>query len=126
MIRTDLRFALALGGALIFFPPASAMASMSGVQWLDLMQRAQNVRDHRGHVHSRGQLRAVDHGAGAVTILHPKVASPDKGIWMPSMVMVFHVTNPAKLRSLRPGDMVEFAAARRRGAIMVTDIRQAR
>lgn len=90
------------------------------------MERAQGVRDHQRHVHSRGQVRATDLGAGTITLVHPEVASPDKGIWMPAMVMVFHVTDPAKLRGVRPGDTVEFAAARRRGAVVVTDLRPVR
>lgn len=110
--------------ALLAGAPGPAVASMSGVQWLDLMQRAQNVRDHRGHVHSRGQVRSVDFGSGAVTILHPEVTSPDKSIYMPAMMMTFHVANPAKLRGLRAGDQVEFQAARRQGAVMIIELRR--
>lgn len=120
--RLDLKLAVALCAALAGAPGA-ALASMSGVQWLDLMQRAQNVQGHRSHVHSRGEVRDLDFGSGAVTLLHPEVASPDRGIWMPAMRMTFHVTNPAQLRHLRVGDPVEFQAALRRGGVMIVDIR---
>jgi len=42
------------------------------------------------------------------------------------MEMLFHVTNRRMLKGLRPGDLMEFEAARLRNAVMITNIRKAR
>jgi len=58
--------------------------------------------------------------------LTEQMESPDKTIWMTAMRMVFHVTNRRMLDGLRPGDAVEFEAARLRNAVMITNIRKVR
>lgn len=78
-----------------------------------------------GHVHARGQVEAVDPRGVSVTIVTEQMASADRTIWMPAMKMVFHVTNRAMLKGVRPGDRVEFEAARLRNAVMITSIRKA-
>ena len=72
----------------------------------------------------RGQIEAVDVEGGIVTMWHRELGSPDRSIWMPGMRMVFHATNRAMLRGLRPGDRVAFEAVRLRNAVMVTSIRK--
>ena len=95
--------------------------------WLDKLDREHNrLVSKDGHVHARGQVQAIDIGPGTVTILSEEMASPDKSIWMPAMRMVFHVTNRRVLGGLRPGDKVEFEAARLRNAVMITKIRKVR
>ena len=54
----------------------------------------------------------VDAGLGTVTILSEEMHRPDKTVSMPSMIMVFHVTNRAMLQGLESKDVVEFEAAR--------------
>ena len=97
---------------------------------IGIRSRLRDLRCARRHTRTcsrldeRGQVRAVDLGSLAVTILHPEVTSPDKGIYMPAMVMTFHVTNPTKLRGLKVGDQIEFQAARRQGAVMIIELRR--
>lgn len=96
-------------------------------EWLDKLDREHNQLVSRaGHVHARGQVQAIDIDAAAVTVLSDEIESPDKSIWMPAMRMVFHVTNRRLLKGLRPGDAVEFEAARLRNAVMITNIRKVR
>jgi len=96
-------------------------------EWLDKLDREHNQLVSRaGHVHARGQVQAIDVDAAAVTVLSDEIESPDKSIWMPAMRMVFHVTNRRMLKGLRPGDAVEFEAARLRNAVMITNIRKVR
>ena len=80
-----------------------------------------------GHVHARGRIQAIDTGPGAsITIFTEKMESPDGSIRMMAMEMPFHVTNRHMLKGLRPGDLVEFEAARLKNAVMITNIRKAR
>jgi Cu/Ag efflux protein CusF len=95
--------------------------------WLDKLDREHDrLVSKGGHVHARGQVQAIDIGPATVTILSEEMESPDKSIWMPAMRMVFHVTNRRMLEGLRPGDKVEFEAARLRNAVMITKIRKVR
>ena len=64
--------------------------------------------------------------AASVTILTEEMESADGSIRMRAMEMPFHVTNRRMLKGLRPGDLVEFEAARLRNAVMITNIRKAR
>lgn len=91
---------------------------------LDELDRAHLHVAPERHVHSRGRVESVDAEQGTVTMWHWELDSPDKGIWMPHMRMVFHVTNRRLLKGLNPGDEVTFQAARLRNAVMVTKIRK--
>ena len=98
-------------------------------EWMEKLDREHNqLVSPAGHVHARGQVRAVDRGPGAasVTILVDAMESSDRSIRMQAMEMPFHVTNRRMLKGLRPGDPVEFEATRLRNAVMVTNIRKAR
>jgi len=45
---------------------------------------------------------------------------------MPPMTMVFHVSDPALLDKVQPGDTVRFAAVNEGGKLTVTDIQPAK
>lgn len=98
-------------------------------EWLEKLDREHNqLVPPAGHVHARGQIRAVDPGPGAasVTIHVEPMESSDRSIRMQAIEMPFHVTNRRMLKGLRPGDVVEFEATRLKNAVMVTSIRKAR
>lgn len=107
--------------------PVHAQELTSPSEWLDTLDRE---HDHLvskfGHVHARGKVQVVDVGPGTITLITEEMQSPDKSIWMPAMRMVFHVTNRGILGGLQPGDVVEFEAARLRGAVMITNLRKVR
>jgi Cu(I)/Ag(I) efflux system protein CusF len=65
-----------------------------------------------------GEVRKIDKEQGKVTLKHGPIASLD----MPGMTMVFKVSDPKMLDSLKEGDKVKFAAGRINGAITVTAI----
>ena len=112
--------------ALVAFP-APGQEHTAPSAWLDKLDREHNhLVSRAGHVHARGHVQAIDTGPGTVIIVSEEIESPDKSIWMPAMEMVFHVTNRRMLKGLRPGDAVEFEAARLRNAVMITNIRKAR
>ena len=121
--------AIAFGLALFLRPAAAQILTPTPSEWMDKLDREhKHLVSPSGHVHARGQVQAVDMGPGAasVTILTEDMESPDGSIRMRAMEMPFHVTNPRMLKGLRPGDFVEFEAARLRNAVMITNIRKAR
>jgi Cu/Ag efflux protein CusF len=71
---------------------------------------------------AEGEVRKVDKEQVKVTLKHGPIASLD----MPAMTMVFKVTDPKMLDTLKPGDKVKFAAAKLNGAITVTAIEVAK
>ena len=101
---------------------------LSPSDWLDKLDRDHNkLVPPAGHVHARGRVQAVDtQRPGSITILIDAIESADKTIRMPAMEMPFHVTNRRMLQGLRPGDVIDFEAARLKNAVMITSIRKAR
>ena len=121
--------AITVGLATLFSPAVAQMLTPTPSEWMDKLDREhKHLVSPSGHVHARGQVQALDMGPGAasVTILTEDMESPDGSIRMRAMEMPFHVTNPRMLKGLRPGDFVEFEAARLRNAVMITNIRKAR
>ncbi|MBI2738992.1 MAG: copper-binding protein [Rhodospirillales bacterium] len=107
--------------------PANSQQTMSPSEWLDKYDREHDEQIARAHhVHARGEVLGVDAGLGTVTILSEEMHRPDKTVSMPSMIMVFHVTNRAMLQGLESKDVVEFEAARLRNAVMITNIKKLR
>lgn len=103
--------------------PNTSRAAMTSVEWITLMEQLELRRGNMSdHVHAQGTVRAIDQGAGSITILHPEISSADKSIWMPAMMMVFHVTRSAVLRGVKAGDAIRFEATRRKGAVMITRV----
>jgi len=71
---------------------------------------------------SEGEVRKVDMDAKKITIKHGPLVNLD----MPAMTMVFHVTDPAMLQQVKPGDKVKFRAESLGGLFTVTKIEAAR
>jgi len=69
-----------------------------------------------------GEVRKIDKEQGKVTLRHGPIASLD----MPAMTMVFKISNPKMLDSIKEGDKVKFAADKVNGALTVTVIEAAR
>ncbi len=69
-----------------------------------------------------GEIRKVDMENKKITIKHGEIKNLD----MPGMTMVFQVKDPAMLGKVKTGDKVRFAAEKAGGAIVVTDIQQAK
>jgi Cu/Ag efflux protein CusF len=108
-------------------PAAHGQELLSPGDWLDKLDREHNkLVSPAGHVHARGRVLDVDmERPGSITILIDAVESADKTIRMPAMEMPFHVTNRRMLQGLRPGDVIDFEAARLKTAVMITRIRKA-
>ncbi len=71
---------------------------------------------------AHGEVTKVDPTAGKVTLRH----GPIKNLDMDSMTMVFRVADPVMLRSIKPGDRVQFEADRVNGQITITNISKLR
>ena len=69
-----------------------------------------------------GEVRKIDKEQGKVTLRHGPIANLD----MPGMTMVFKVSDPKLLDSIKEGDKVKFAAEKINGAITVTAIEAAK
>lgn len=65
-----------------------------------------------------GEVRKVDKEQGKVTLKHGLIANLE----MPGMTMVFKVSDPKLLDSIKEGDKVKFSADKVNGAITVTAI----
>ena len=65
-----------------------------------------------------GKVLKVDESAGKVTLDHEKI--PNLG--MPAMTMVFHASDPALLKAVKPGDRIKFTADSVNGQLTVTRI----
>src|SRR6187431_2449725 len=69
-----------------------------------------------------GEVRKIDKAQGKVTLRHGPIVNLD----MPAMTMVFTVSNPKMLDSIKEGDKVKFTADKVNGAITVTAIEGAK
>lgn len=101
-----------------------ALASMSGIDWLnrmELIQRSQG--DGARKVHVDVSVVRVDPGV-ALTVLHPEMQSPDRSIAMPAMEMTFHLTDPSQALGIKAGDKVHIVVERVRGAVQITRVRR--
>jgi Cu/Ag efflux protein CusF len=67
---------------------------------------------------TEGEVRKVDREQGKVTLKH----GPIDNLGMPGMTMVFKVSDPKLLDSVKAGDKVKFAADNINGALTVTAI----
>jgi len=93
--------------------------------WLERLDRDHHrMVSPAGHVHASGRVEDVDAGPGTITLWTGEIQNSDRSIWMPPMLMKFHVTNRRLLRGLQPGDAISFEAARLRNAVMITSIRK--
>jgi Cu(I)/Ag(I) efflux system protein CusF len=67
---------------------------------------------------SNGEVRKMNKEQGKMTLKHGPIANLE----MPGMTMVFKVSDPKMLDSIKEGDKVKFAASKVNGAITVTSI----
>ena len=110
IVQAGMLLALASGG--LFPMLAQAQATMDHSK-MD-MAKMPSMTD--------GEVRKVDKEQGKVTLKHGPIANLD----MPGMTMVFKVTNPKLLESIKSGDKVKFAAENLNGALTVTAIEVAK
>ena len=71
---------------------------------------------------SEGEVRKVDKEQGKVTLKH----GPIENLGMPGMTMIFKVSDPKMLDTVKAGDKVKFAADSINGALTVTAIEAAK
>lgn len=69
-----------------------------------------------------GEIRRIDLDAKKITIRHGPIPSLN----MPPMTMVFQVSDPALLDTVKTGDKIRFEATQDRGAFVVNRIEPAR
>jgi Cu(I)/Ag(I) efflux system protein CusF len=67
---------------------------------------------------SEGEVRKVDKEASKLTLKHGPLTNLD----MPAMTMVFRVSNPAFLDTVKQGDKVRFSVEKMGGQFTVTHI----
>jgi Cu(I)/Ag(I) efflux system protein CusF len=68
-----------------------------------------------------GEVKKINESEGKITIKH----GPIENLEMGAMQMVFRVSDPAMLTSVKVGDKVIFEADRVNGAITITKIEKA-
>lgn len=68
------------------------------------------------------EVRKIDKEQGKVTLRHGPIPNLD----MPNMTMVFRVTEPKMLETLKEGDKVRFTADKINGAYTVTSMETAK
>jgi Cu(I)/Ag(I) efflux system periplasmic protein CusF len=79
---------------------------------------------HASHGHTdaaaltQGEIRRIDKDAKKLTIRH----QPITNLEMPAMTMVFQVQDPAVLEQVKVGDKVRFAAEKKDGAFVLTQV----
>jgi Cu(I)/Ag(I) efflux system periplasmic protein CusF len=64
------------------------------------------------------EVRKIDKDTGRITLKHDEIKSLD----MPSMTMVFVVTDKALLNKVQVGDKIKFNADKQQGKFVVTAI----
>ena len=92
--------------------------------------RAQTPPDHNAHhpaqvaqapAMTSGEVRKVDKEAGKITLKHEPIANLE----MPAMTMVFRVSDPKMLDTVKAGDKVAFSAEKVGGQFTVTRMQPA-
>ena len=71
---------------------------------------------------TEGEVRKVDKDTKKITIKHGEIKSLD----MPSMTMLFQVSDPAMLDMVKAGDKIKFKAEKAATGIVITEIRVAK
>ncbi len=71
-----------------------------------------------GESYSSGQVKRIDWDQGKVLIAH----GPIENLGMPSMTMLFRVSERSLLQNLNSGDKVRFKAEKTNGTLFVVDI----
>ena len=71
-----------------------------------------------GESYSSGQVKRIDWDQGKVLISH----GPIENLGMPSMTMLFRVSERSLLQNLNSGDNVRFKAEKANGTLFIVDI----
>lgn len=98
---------------------SAAMAFAVQAHDFDLDAPPESTSPPQGNELPAGEVRDIEREASAVTIKHAPLPQFD----MPAMIMEFHVSHPAMLQLLQPGDRIGFRAEESDGHYTVTDIR---
>ncbi|MEY4295423.1 MAG: hypothetical protein RLY82_1111 [Pseudomonadota bacterium] len=69
---------------------------------------------------TNAEVRKIDKDSGRITLKHDEIKSLD----MPSMTMVFVVTDKSLLNKVQVGDKIKFNADKQQGKFVVTAIEQ--
>ena len=69
-----------------------------------------------------GEVTKVDESAGKLTIKH----GPIKKFDMDAMTMVFKASDPAMLKTVKPGDKIQFEPDKVNGQLTVTKLQKAK
>ena len=69
-----------------------------------------------------GEVTKVDESAGKLTIKH----GPIKKFDMDAMTMVFKAGDPAMLKTIKPGDKIQFEPEKVNGQLTVTKLEKAK
>lgn len=69
-----------------------------------------------------GEVTKVDESSGKMTIKHEPITNLDMG----AMTMVFKASDPAMLKTVKPGDKIKFAADKLNGQISVMKVEKAK
>ncbi len=105
--------AIGLAGAIVF-PVGYAVENARG-KTLSTDQRLQVG-------HSIGRIEKIDIERAAVMIKH----GPIEGLGMPDMTMIFRLADPRQLTGLHVGDQVRFEVRNIKGAMVISEISNAR
>ena len=107
--------------ALAAFIAALSFAGAAGAQSSDKAPEASGSQAAASEL-AEGEVRKVDKDSKKLTIKH----GPLKSLDMPSMTMVFAVSDESVLDKFQAGDKVRFDAGKMDGKIVVTRIEPAR
>ena len=69
-----------------------------------------------------GEVTKIDESAGKMTIKHEAISNLDMG----PMTMVFKASDPAMLKTVKPGDKIKFTADKVNGQISVMKVEKAK
>lgn len=69
-----------------------------------------------------GQITKIDEAQGKITLKH----GPIKNLEMEGMTMVFAISDPVMLKTVKVGDKVKFEADRVNGRLTVTKIQKSK
>ncbi|REN21371.1 copper-binding protein [Mycobacterium tuberculosis] len=77
-----------------------------------------HVRPNGSGPYSSGQVQRIDWDQGKVLIAH----GPIENLGMPSMTMLFRVSERSQLKNLNTGDKVQFRAEKTNGTLFIVEI----
>jgi Cu/Ag efflux protein CusF len=70
----------------------------------------------------KGQVKKVDESSGKMTIKHDAITNLDMG----AMTMVFKASDPAMLKTVKPGEKIKFSADKVNGQLTVMKVEEAK